>query len=75
MVSTTWRCVTLASTSSHSHSAHKICRFFSHEGQNDLPRQEKATSTLLRHCEHHSRAVFEQTALEELPQDPLDHRS
>jgi hypothetical protein len=24
MVSTTWRCVTLASTSSHSHSAHKI---------------------------------------------------
>jgi hypothetical protein len=28
MVSTTWRCVTLASTSSHSHSAHKICRFW-----------------------------------------------
>ena len=56
MVSTTWRCVALASTSSHSHSAHKICRFFSHDGQKDLPRQEKATSTLLRHSEHHSRA-------------------
>ena len=56
MVSTTWRCATLASTSSHSHSAHKICRFFSHDGQKDLPRQKKATSTLLRHSEHHSRA-------------------
>ncbi len=36
---------------------HRSCRFFSHDGQNDLPRQEKATSTLLRHSEHHSRAM------------------
>ncbi len=56
MVSTTWRRAALASTSSHTHSAHRIWRFFSHEVQNDLPRQEKATSTLRRHSEHYSRA-------------------
>ena len=33
-----------------------ICFFFSHEGQKLRPRQEKATSTLLRHSPHHSRA-------------------
>ena len=36
-----WRCGTGASTFSCSHSAHKSWRFFSHDGQNDLPRQEK----------------------------------
>jgi hypothetical protein len=45
MVRTTWRWAISAST-----------RFFSHEGQNERPRQEKATSTLLRHSGHKSRA-------------------
>jgi hypothetical protein len=40
MVKTTWRCGTGASTFSWSHSAQRICRFFSHEGQKLLPRQE-----------------------------------
>lgn len=56
MVSTTWRCATGASTFSRSHSAHSSCFFFSQDGQKLRPRQEKATSTLLRHCEHHSLA-------------------
>jgi hypothetical protein len=63
-------------TSSRSHSTQRSCSFFSQEGQKLRPRQEKATTTLLRHSPHHSRAkpVLEQAALEELPQDPLDHR-
>jgi hypothetical protein len=56
MVRTTWRWGTAASTCWHSHSAQTSWRFFSHEGQKERPRQEKATSTLRRHSAHHSRA-------------------
>jgi hypothetical protein len=38
------------------HAAHSSCFFFSHEGQKLRPRQEKATSTLLRHSPHQSLA-------------------
>lgn len=48
MVRTTWRCGTAASTSFWSHSAHRSWRFFSHDGQNDLPRHENGQSTLAR---------------------------
>ena len=56
MVSTAWRWGMGASHSSRSHSAHSSCFFFSQEGQKLRPRQEKATSTLRRHPEHHNRA-------------------
>ena len=40
IVRTTCRCGTGSSTSSRNHSDHRSCFFFSHDGQNDLPRQE-----------------------------------
>jgi len=44
------------STSFWSHSAQRSWRFFSHDGQKDLPRQENGHSTLARHVGHQSRA-------------------
>ena len=60
MVRTTWRWQTGASTFLHSHSAQRSCRFFSHDGQNDLPRQEKATSTRAQRERLHRLAPPEQ---------------
>ena len=54
MVRTTWRCGTGASTSFCSHSAHRSWRFFSHDGQKDLPRHENGQSTC--GSRHQSRA-------------------
>ncbi len=56
MVSTTWRWGTGASTFSCSHSAHRSWRFFSHDGQTDLPRLENGQITLVRHAGHQSLA-------------------
>ena len=56
MVSTTCRWGTGASSFSLSHSAHRSCFFFSHDGQKERPRQENGTRTLVRHVLHQSRA-------------------
>jgi len=55
-VTTTCRCGTVASTSFCSHSAHKSCFFFSHDGQKLRPRQENGHNTLIRHVGHQSLA-------------------
>jgi hypothetical protein len=75
MVRTTWRCGTGARTSFWSHSAHRSWRFFSQDGQNDLPRHENGQSTLVRHAGHQSlaQAVFDEATAHEPSQHPLDH--
>lgn len=48
IVRTMWRWGTGARSSVQSHSDQRSCFFFSHEGQNERPRQENATMKLSR---------------------------